>query len=472
MSLLIGCNGGGWNNSVSNLFYGSKWDLSQKDPVGERIGSKDLAKLMPVHSRMYRYVLTEDGTKIKCHPNDSRKREDGTPLPLNCTLGNVFLNVPSCYFMLKIVGTTLYAAVSDYPVSEDFKPVSFDDITPFRACVNRTNSSKLKAACGSFLRWNGDDILRDENGYPVYTDNAASFRGGNNASANDGTYKSFLGMATTATSLAQWRGYCNNAGQNIHAGSWRSYQFIAWLHRIEFNNLNCQATYTTELDADGLPQGGTGAGVSLNGTDWNTHNGYYPFVPEGVTAPLGNNTGRLTYTIKNFMNSGTDKDVNVFSYRGLENPYEYLYLLFDDVRIWHDSPDVENPESYVYVGTDPSTFASPSSVTDKTVLPGYELLTAGVPRANGYISSMSVDSEKCMGFPTEVNVDAGASYKLCDYFYQNIGSESYGWFMLLGAGGAGDGSGAGFGYALTSNRCSYTGADCAVLLCHQKNAAS
>ena len=246
----------------------------------------------------------------------------------------------------------------------------------------------------------------------------------------------------------------------------------SWLHRIEFNNLNCQAAYTTELDADGLPQGGTGTGVSLNGTDWNTHNGYYPFVPEGVTAPLGNNTGRLTYTIKNFMDSGTDKEVNVFSYRGLENPYEYLYLLFDDVRIWHDSPDDENPESYVYVGNDPATFASPSSVTDKTVLPGYELLLAGVPRTNGYISFVSVDSEKCMGFPTEVGVDAGGSYKLCDYFYQNISSESYGWFMLVGAGSAYDGSSAGFGCTYTNYRCSNALANSAVLLCHQKNAAS
>ena len=37
--------------------------------------------------------------------------------------------------------------------------------------------------------------------------------------------------------------------------------------------------------------------------------------------------------------------------------------------------------------------------------------------------------------------------------------------LLLGAGNAGSGSYAGFGYTGTSNRCSYAGANYAVLLC-------
>lgn len=470
MSLLIGANGGGWNNSVSNLFYGSKWDLTQNDPVGERIGSKDLAKLMPIHNRMYRYILTSEGQKIKCHPNDTRKREDNTALPLNCTVGNIFLNVPSCWFMLKVIDNTLYAAVSDYPVSEDFKYVSFDDITPWRGCVNRTNTSKLAAACGSFIRWNGDEVLRDEDGYPMFTDNATSFRGGNNDATRDGTYRSLLGMATTSTSLASWRTYCNNKGQGFHVGSWRSYQFIKWLHRIEYNNLNCQAAYTTTLDADGLPQGATGRGPVLASSDWNTHNGYYPFVPEGITAPLGNNTGRLTYTIKNFMDSGTDKVVDVFSYRGCENFYEYLWIMHDDVRIWHDNPDDESPDSYAYVCADPTKFETPSNNIDKTLCTGYELLTAGVPRVDGYITFESVNSEKCIAFATAVG--GGSSYKFCDYFYQNISSTNYGWFMLLGSGSSYTGTYAGFGCTYTNYRCSSTYARCAVLLCRPKNAAS
>ena len=113
------------------------------------------------------------------------------------------------------------------------------------------------------------------------------------------------------------------------------------------------------------------------------------FVPCGVTATLGNNTGKVSYTIKGW--TGGDKVVQVTSYRGLETPYEYLWMLADDVLIWHKA-DV----SIAYVCEDPTKFTSHSD-SATTVPIGYEAITE-LPRTEGYVLSMA-HSTKAIPLP-------------------------------------------------------------------------
>ena len=122
-------------------------------------------------------------------------------------------------------------------------------------------------------------------------------------------------MPRTSISKAGVRPLCKNG---THHGAYRVYNEIAWLQRVEYASLHCQDAYTETLTADGFHQGGLGSGPVVNGTEWNTWGGYKPFVPCGVTATLGNNTGKVSYTIKG--RTGGDKVVQVTSYRGLETP--------------------------------------------------------------------------------------------------------------------------------------------------------
>ena len=219
---------------------------------------------------------------------------------------------------------------------------------------------------------------------------------------------------------------------------------------MEYASLHCQDAYTETLTADGFHQGGLGSGPVVNGTEWNTWGGYKPFVPCGVTATLGNNTGKVSYTIKGW--TGGDKVVQVTSYRGLETPYEYLWMLADDVLIWHKA-DV----SIAYVCEDPTKFTSHSD-SATTVPIGYEAITE-LPRTEGYVLSMA-HSTKGYSFAEKVGGSSNKGY--CDYYWTPTGGSTWsavGWYGALLSAHANSGASAGFGYLNANNRSSNANAN-------------
>lgn len=137
-------------------------------------------------------------------------------------------------------------------------------------------------------------------------------------------------MGRTSVNKNTVRGWCNAVGNGIHHGAGRAYNTIKWFQRIEYASMYNQDAYTAQLTDEGYHQGGLGSGCSCDGNQWNTHNGYNPFIPCGVTLPLGNNTGKVSYTVKNWAGGGTDKVFQVTSYRGFGVPFEYLWMLADD----------------------------------------------------------------------------------------------------------------------------------------------
>ena len=259
-------------------------------------------------------------------------------------------------------------------------------------------------------------------------------------------------MARTSVNKNTVRGWCNAAGNGIHHGAYRVYNEIAWLQRVEYASMDCQDTYTTTLTADGFHQGGLGNGCTVNGGEWNTHNGYNPFVPCGVTATLGNNTGKVSYVIKNWANSGNDKTIQVTSYRGLEVPFEYLWMLADDVLIWHKE-DV----SEAYVCEDPTKFTSHSD-SATTVPAGYELASE-LPMASGYGLTMSHNHK---GYSFIDKIGGAANEGVCDYYWYPSPS---GWYGALLSAYAFYGARAGFGSLLADDRSSCALASLGFRLC-------
>lgn len=435
-----------------DMWYGVQGDTTSLDHNLTRVGNLDLHRTLPIQSKMKRFVENADGAvKYYLHQNDSRLKEGGANAIIDSTDGNVMLEIPEHYFRLEVSGTKWIYAISEYPLP-GFVKIERKTIAPWYSTFDTTED---KAVSGCWLTWNGNDIARDSNGLIIFKSNATRYRGGNGNASYDGTYRSFLGMGRTAVAKSTVRAKCKGG---THHGAYRAYNTIAWLQRIEYASLHCQNTYNPALTAAGFHQGGLGSGVAIGGTDWSNYNGYYPFVPGGVTATLGNNTGKVSYVVKNWKD-GNDITVQVTSYRGFEVPFEYLWLLADDVLV-HHSPTAEDNLSVAYVCKNPSKFTSHSD-SSPNVPDGYEAIT-NLPRAEGYIKTLGISTE---GFSFPTAIGGGATTGACDYYWIPAAATASGWYGALLSCFSNLGSTAGFGMLYTSYRSSYTYAYSGFRLC-------
>lgn len=451
MSLILG-SGNTKPQYPYDMWYGVEGDFTSKDSNLKRVGNMDMHRTLPIQSKLKRFVENADGSvKYYLHQNDSRRKDSGANAIIDSTDGNVMLEIPSYYVKVEIQGTKWIYAISEYPLP-GFVKMERKAISPWYGTVDLDTNTAIS---GCFLLWNGDEIARDENGFVKLSPNAARYRGGsgNGDSGRDGTASSMLGMARTSINKANVHPLCKNG---THIGAYRPYNQIAWLQRIEYASLHSQATFNATLTADGFHQGGLGSGCAVNGTEWNTWGGYKPFVPNGVTAILGNNTGKVLYTIKGW--TGGDKVVQVTSYRGLEAPFEYLWLLADDILVWNKEDTI-----VAYLCEDPTKFTSHSD-SAATAPDGYSPI-ANLPMRSGYINTNSFSS-KGYSFPDDTT-GAGLTTGFCDYFWTtyNNATPGRGWFGARLAAGADSGATAGFGCLHTLDRSSTAHAHSGFRLC-------
>lgn len=170
---------------------------------------------------------------------------------------------------------------------------------------------------------------RSTNKLSSVVNTTTQYRGGNNNSDWDDTYRTLLGRPATAISLTNFRNQANNRGSNWKCQEWDIYNVVFWLYAVEYANLNCQDAFNSNTTDEGYHQGGLGSGVTSI-SDWNGYNGYNPFVPCGHTNSLGNHTGVVTYAALN--EDGTTRyNAPVPSYRGIENPFGHIWKWTDGV---------------------------------------------------------------------------------------------------------------------------------------------
>ena len=190
------------------------------------------------------------------------------------------------------------------------------------------------------------------------------------------------------------------------------------------------------------------------GSAWNTYNSYNPFIPAGITAPLGNNTGIVDYQC--LQSDGTYQTFHVASYRGWEQPQQYLNEHNDDVLVHADQTA---GEVLLYLCSDTSKFTTPSD-SAASVPNGYEEL-GKLPSntADGFISAMGIG--RGYSFPSSIVGGAG-NKNYCDYYWHPTGD---GWYQLLSAAGAATAEAAGVRSALAHLRGAYADAVCGFPLC-------
>lgn len=409
--------------------YGIQFDTAVSSPTCTRVGNVALHKSLPIQSRMKGCLLDDNGKVVEyLDPRDwTGQVRDGSR-------GQVMVEIPMHYRKFETNGTKRVVRLSEHPLP-GYHQVPQMYVSAYEATLERS-TGKLCSVVNE----------------------GADYRGGGNNANYDGTYRSFLGRPVTAISRTAFRAAARK--RNTGNTSWNCYLYqvhktLFWLFTVEYATLNSQAAYNAELTSEGFRQGGLGDGVTtISWSDWETFNGYYPFVPCGHTDPLGNQTGFVTYTAYN--EDGSElKTFNVPRYRGVENPFGHLWKWTDGINI-RISPTEENGGdnlSKIFVCED-------TSKLNDTNYNGYKHV-GNEARSEGYVKEI-VFGEEGEIMPSVVG--GGSTTYFCDYHYTNIPTSEALRGVLFG-GDAYDGALAGLACASSNYAPSGTNARIGSRLC-------
>lgn len=409
--------------------YGIQFDTAVSSPTCTRVGNVALHKSLPIQSRMKGCLLDDNGKVVEyLDPRDwTGQVRDGSR-------GQVMVEIPMHYRKFETNGTKRVVRLSEHPLP-GYHQVPQMYVSAYEATLERS-TGKLCSVVNE----------------------GADYRGGGNNANYDGTYRSFLGRPVTAISRTAFRAAARK--RNTGNTSWNCYLYqvhktLFWLFTVEYATLNSQAAYNAELTSEGFRQGGLGDGVTtISWSDWETFNGYYPFVPCGHTDPLGNQTGFVTYTAYN--EDGSElKTFNVPRYRGVENPFGHLWKWTDGINI-RISPTEENGGdnlSKIFVCED-------TSKLNDTNYNGYKHV-GNEARSEGYVKEI-VFGEEGEIMPSVVG--GGSTTYFCDYHYTNIPTSEALRGVRFG-GTAAYGAYAGLAYAYSVDAPSNTNASIGSRLC-------
>lgn len=430
MGLIIGVDGSK-PTFPYDYYYGIQADTTVSDPHCTRVGRVDLHKNLPIQSMMRRCIVNDEGNVVQyLNANDSTKYSGGATADLSGKAGQVMVEIPEYYVKFEMDGTVFRCLMSLYALP-GFNKVPKMYVAAYEGTIERS-TGKL---C-SVVNMDPD------------------FRGGNNNTAYDGTYRTFLGRPATQFSLTAFRSAARKRGSN----GWNCNMYVAqrsifWLFAVEYANFNWQEAFNAALTDEGFHQGGMGDGVTTWDGNWGTFNGYYPFVPCGITNSLGNASGVVNYTVTK--EDGSDwKSFNVPSYRGIENPFGHTWKWTDGV-LCNIQSNADGGVSEVYSAEyDVDNYAS--SLND-----GYKIF-GSLPRSEGYMKEIAFGEN---GDMTPNAVGGSTTTFFCDYFYTSIPSSGSDIRGLLFGGDAAFGATAGFGFANSNDAPSFASAAFGSRLC-------
>lgn len=391
--------------------YGIEWNTAVSSAAATRIGSTDLHKSLPIQSRLRGCLLDDDGNVVEyLNPTNWKAHT------LDGSRGQVMVEIPQHYRKFETVGTIRRCKISEYPLP-GYHSVPKMYISAYEATVQRS-TTKLCSV--------------------VNTD--ADYRGGNNNSAWDGTYRTLLGRPATVISRTNFRNYARKRKSSTtewNCQDYNAYKAVFWLYYVEYANRNCQLAFNAEKDANGYAQGGLGNGITtVSSTAWSEYNGYYPFVPCGHTDELGNGSGEVAYEALN-EDGSVWATVYANRYRGIENPFGHIWKWTDGINI-KISPTEENGgdnTSKVYVADNPANYKDTGY--DGYAVQGLEA------RTEGYVRQLVFGEQ---GDIMPAVVGGGSTTYWADYHYTNIPTSEALRGVLFG-GDAYNGASAGFGAA-------------------------
>ncbi len=410
------------------IYYGIEWDTAVADTACTRTGNMALHRALPIQSRMRGCLLDDNG-----HVVEYLDADDWRGAVRDGSKGQVMVEIPAHWRKFETEGTKRRCLLSEY-AQEGFHHVPKMYISAYEASVDRTD---LKLAS--------------------VVNTTARYRGGNNHSAWDGTYRTLLGRPATALTRTNFRNYARKRKPETaewNCQDYNAYKALFWLYHVEYADRNSQLAFDPRPTSEGFKQGGLGNGVTtVTSTAWNEYNSYLPFVPCGHTDELGNGSGEVAY--KALKEDGSVW-VTVYAnrYRGVENPFGHIWKWTDGINI-KAGPAAGNggDTSTVYVADTPADYKD-------TGYDGYSM-RGSAPRTVGYVRQL-VFGENGDIMPAVVGGDSTTYW--ADYHYTNIPTAETLRGVMFGGDGY-DNAGAGFGCAHTQHAPSHSYARIGSRLC-------
>ena len=359
----------------SNTWFGCRWTKGAGNPEGTPIGNLFRLAHMQEVLKIGGYMVKNDHSRKKLHKADHRKYEDGTPVD--------FTGADGHYQWGWGIGI-YYAAWED----DTYEYEAFDDKPiPGVPCVFIPVGSRSCAGYAQLDRTN--NVLKST------INKTAQYRGGNNTDW-DGTWRSLLGKPVTNIGMPTLAGYARQNGTMWFTTERVMIYITGALARVYFHNKNIQAPYNATLTADGLHQGGLGAGILYDGTteQW-ADRGYNPYIDLDAGIEKGDFTGIFSVQIQN--SAGNNVNITgIPCFMGLKNFYKYLWTMTEDELLICQADGAQ--AMYVEDTIDGSTFDVSGA--------GTHILVCKGPAHSGWSAIKTIEKEYLSGMPKEV----GGSY--------------------------------------------------------------
>ncbi len=424
------------------------WNEDNSTPTAAGwYGDLDALRDLPQRLGLGRYLVTDNRERRKLDPTNSHLFEDGTPAALDGSMGQCMWCWNAHYYTTWKDGNKTYEAVT------------------LQAIPGK--ESRFVPAGG--ISWIGFGVMDRQTQMlcSVISDDAR-YRGGDNAFHNDlmssgydwlfpaatAPQRTLLGMPASNVPIKDFSTYARARGEGWEAQWFVSRAVVEYLIRIILGTRNSQATFNSNLDANGLRQGGLGAGATQV-YGWDAVNDYWPFIPTSVGLDFGDGLGIEQYAIpcrpdQLAENGYTQADftVPVPVFFGLVNPFGHLWTSVSGLTF-----DFGATRAFAYVA--PSMLAP----FNWDSIAGMKL-AAEVPTSSGYIKQVS--NHLLCAVPTAVGGTTATYFG--DYFYspgKNAG------FRVRLAGGKGyNGTYAGTAYADADYTATYAHSGISSPLCY------
>lgn len=386
---------------------GRVWNEDNGTPNAESYyGSVKALRDLPKRLGLGRYIVKDDRTRRKLHPNDSRKYLDGTPAALDGTEGQCMWCWNGFYANIWHDGSRLIKAVTfDGPVGNDIS-----------IWIPAGGISWL----GAGVIDRGDAPFTDKTKWKLCSviNNSEQFRGGNGTALDASKYSkapaaespqiTMLGMPATYISTTDFGTYARKRGEGWEANWFVARFVVEFLFEVIMGTENSQEAFNANKDANGLYQGGFGMGVTNLPNSYN-YNGDYPVIPTSVGLEAGDGVCTVEYKLPQSENAEGEAyhTFNVPVFFGL------VGAGFGNLWQWVTGLIVEAGEEKSKVYVTPSMYVTydPTTVEDK-------IMVAECPNVEGFITRKSYRGLCCI--PTEVGGSASVRYS--DNFMQTATS--------------------------------------------------
>ncbi len=378
-------------NMANAPYFARYWDISLSTPKASGWeGSLDFGRRIPEELELGGYLVKNDHSRRKLDPTNHNRFATGEAAKLDGSMGHYQWGWGKPFYIaVWTEGTKEYKAISLSPIPGKYN---------------------YRIPVGSMSAMGHAAMERSTNTLVSYINEDPNYRGGDNQSSYDGTYRTLLGRAVTSITTETARAAARRNGVGWMCGTMRHSFIVAVLFEIIFGTKNMQSSYNSSKDADGLYQGGLGSGVTtMNYTVWSNLNGGRPFLPTSIGVEIGDACGVVNYDVK-----GEDGSVvytaPVPVFFGLKNPHGYLWRLQDD-----EFCKVNEDTSMTHLVA-PSIYGNWTCGVEAGMVAKSKSPTQG----EGYIKKVSYDNLEL--FPTQIG--ASESTYHCDYFWNTSGATS------------------------------------------------